>query len=143
MVGMAQIDVMSVGDVVTDAFVKLFDDQAHVQKDRNDNDWLILPFATKVPFDFAQVIEGVGNAANAAVSIARLGLKSGFVSNVGEDKYGRDIIGALRDNDVDTRFVKVNPGKKSNYHYVLWYKDERTILIKHEEYNYHWPNFHP
>ncbi len=24
--------------------------------------------------------------------------------------------------------------KKSNYHYVLWYKEERTILIKHEEY---------
>jgi ribokinase len=36
--------------------------------------------------------------------------------------------------------VTVNPGKLSNYHYVLWYKEERTILIKHEEYNYDWPN---
>jgi len=26
--------------------------------------------------------------------------------------------------------------KKSNYHYVLWYDHERTILIKHEKYNY-------
>jgi ribokinase len=24
---------------------------------------------------------------------------------------------------------------------VLWYKEERTILIKHEEYDYHWPRF--
>ncbi|HXY18097.1 MAG TPA: carbohydrate kinase family protein, partial [Candidatus Nitrosopolaris sp.] len=44
-------------------------------------------------------------------------------------------------NDVDTRFLHINPGKISNYHYVLWYKDERTILIKHEEYDYHWPRF--
>ena len=39
--------------------------------------------------------------------------------------------------------MRVNPGKKSNYHYVLWYKDERTILIKHEEYNYDWPHLRP
>jgi len=39
--------------------------------------------------------------------------------------------------------VRINRGKKSNYHYVLWYKEERTILIKHEEYDYHWPHLHP
>jgi sugar/nucleoside kinase (ribokinase family) len=37
--------------------------------------------------------------------------------------------------------VHINSGKKSNYHYVLWYKDDRTILIKHEDYEYHWPRF--
>jgi sugar/nucleoside kinase (ribokinase family) len=39
--------------------------------------------------------------------------------------------------------MKVNPGKKSNYHYVLWYKEDRTILINHEEYKYHWPHLRP
>jgi sugar/nucleoside kinase (ribokinase family) len=39
--------------------------------------------------------------------------------------------------------VRINPGKVSNYHYVLWYKEERTILIKHEEYDYHWPHLRP
>jgi ribokinase len=39
--------------------------------------------------------------------------------------------------------VRINPDKKSNYHYVLWYKDERTILIKHEDYDYHWPHLTP
>src|SRR3989338_537930 len=29
---------------------------------------------------------------------------------------------------------------KSNYHYVLWYKDERTILVKHEDYPYTLPD---
>lgn len=139
---MHQFDILSIGDVVTDAFIKLFDDQAKVVKDDKGGNWLAMPFATKIPFDHAELIEGVGNAANAAVAFARLGLKSTFVTNVGGDAYGREIIQALGKNKVDTRFVRINPSKKSNYHFVLWYKEERTILIKHEEYDYHWPHLH-
>ncbi len=134
------LDVLAIGDVVTDAFVKLFDDRAHTYENEHGK-FLSMPFGTKVPFDYAKVIEGVGNAANAAVSFARLGLDSGLISNVGGDQYGRDIINALHKEKVDSRFVHINPGKISNYHYVLWYKEERTILIKHEEYDYHWPRF--
>lgn len=140
---MGQIDILSVGDVVTDIFIKLLNDQADVQKDEEGNKWLLMPFGTKLPFDHAEAIQGVGNASNAAVAFARLGVKSGFVTNIGGDQEGRDIIAALDKNDVDTRFVRVNPRKKSNVHYVLWYKDERTILIKHEEYDYHWPHLRP
>jgi sugar/nucleoside kinase (ribokinase family) len=137
---MHQFDVMSIGDVVTDAFIKLFDDQAKVVKDDRGTNWLAMPFATKIPFDHAELIEGVGNAANAAVAFARLGLKTGFITNVGSDAYGREIIQALGKNNVETEFVRINPGKTSNYHFVLWYKEERTILIKHEEYNYKFPH---
>lgn len=135
-----QLEILAVGDVVTDAFIKLFDDDERVER-RDDGDWLAIPFGTKVPFDFAEVIEGVGNAGNSAVAFARLGLSSGLVSNVGADQYGRDIIAAHEKNGVDTRFIHMNRGHKSNYHYVLWYKEERTILIKHEEYDYKWPHF--
>ncbi len=139
---MSQIDVLSVGDVVTDAFIKLLDDQAYIQKNDHGS-WLTMQFATKLPFDHAEVVEAVGNASNASVSFARLGLKGGLVANVGGDQYGRNIINALHQNGVDTRYVKINPDQKSNYHYVLWYKEERTILIKHEAYEYHWPNLRP
>jgi ribokinase len=139
---MGQIDILSVGDVVTDAFIKLLDDQATAYTNDNGK-WLAMPFATKLPFDHVEVVQGVGNAANAAVAFARLGLKTGFAANVGNDQEGRDMILALHKQKVDTRFIHINPGKKSNYHYVLWYKDERTILIKHEEYEYHWPKFKP
>ncbi len=134
------MDVLAIGDVVTDAFIKLLDDRAHTYVNEHGK-WLAMPFGMKVPFDHAEVIEAVGNASNAAVSFAKLGLKSGLVSNVGGDTYGRDIINALHKSKVDSRFVHINPGKISNYHYVLWYKEERTILIKHEEYDYHWPRF--
>ncbi len=136
---MSQIDVLSVGDVVTDAFIKLFDDKAEVQETEHGK-VLCIPFGTKLPFDHSEVLHAVGNSANAAVNFAKLGLNSGLVSNVGGDGAGRDIIHTLGHADVDTRFVRVNPKKASNYHYVLWYKEERTILIKHEEYDYHWPH---
>lgn len=136
-----QLDVLSVGDVVTDAFIKLLDNQAHIEKEKDGSVELAIPFGMKIPYHHAEVLEGVGNAANASVSFSRLGLKSGLVSNVGEDDWGRDIIRALQKQKVDTRFVHINDDKKSNYHYVLWYKDERTILIKHEEYDYRWPRF--
>jgi len=137
-----QPDVISVGDIVTDAFIRLLDDEA--QSYENDKGkWLAMPFGTKLPFDHSEIIEAVGNASNAAVSFAKLGLSSAFVTNVGGDPHGRDMIAALHKRGVDTRFVRINPDNKSNYHYVLWYKDERTILIKHEEYDYHWPHLTP
>ncbi len=137
---MSEIEVLAIGDVVTDAFIKLLDDRASTYENE-DGKFLAMPFGMKVPFDHAEVIEAVGNAANAAVSFAKLGINSGLISNVGGDSHGRDIIKALHDKKVDSRFVIINSNKTTNYHYVLWYKDERTILIKHEEYDYHWPRF--
>lgn len=134
-----QIDVISIGDIVTDAFIKLLDDKA-VTYENEQGKWLAMPFGTKIPFDHAEIIEAVGNAANAAVAFARLGLNSSMVTNVGGDDHGKDMIKALGAQHVDSRFVRINPDKKSNYHYVLWYKEERTILIKHEEYDYQWPH---
>ena len=125
------MDVLSVGDIVTDAFIRLLDDQAHTYKNE-DGTFIAMPFGTKVPFEHSEIKEAVGNAANASVSFARLGLNSGLVANVGNDQHGRDMITALHKNKVDARYVHINPGKVSNYHYVLWYKEERTILIKHE-----------
>ncbi len=136
----SHLDVLSVGDVVIDAFIKLYDEDERVEH-RDDGTWLALPFGTKLPFDYAEVIPAVGNASNASVAFAKLGLRSGLVANVGGEEYGRDILNALHKSHVDTRFTHINPGKKTNYHYVLWYKDERTILIKHEDYEYHWPRF--
>lgn len=136
-------DVMSVGDVVTDDFIKLLDKEEKVEHEKDGGVWLAIPFGTKIPFDHRILVPGVGNAGNAAVSCARLGLKTSFVTNIGGDQQGRDIVVALHKNGVDTRFARVNPDHVSNYHYVLWYKEERTILIKHEEYEYHWPHFRP
>ena len=135
-------DVVSIGDIVTDAFINLLEDQAQTYENEHGK-WLAMPFGAKLPFKDAQVVKGVGNAANAAVAFARLDLKSSFVANVGDDSEGRDMIQAMNDAKVQTNLIRINHGKKSNYHYVLRYQAERTILIKHEEYDYHWPHLRP
>jgi ribokinase len=126
-----QIDLLSVGDIVTDAFIKLIDDEAWTYKDENDTKVLAMKFGTKLPFDHVEVLEAVGNASNAAVSCARLGLNVAFETNVGGDQEGRDMIAQLNKEGIDHRFVHIHPDMKSNYHYVLWY------------YPYHWPHFRP
>jgi ribokinase len=102
-----------------------------------------MKFGTKLPFHHADVVQAVGNAANAAVAFARLGLRSEFATNVGDDQEGRDMVAGLQREHVSSGLVHINAGFKSNYHYVLRYGAERTILVKHEDYDYHWPHLRP
>src|SRR5487761_2081437 len=101
-------DVISIGDIVTDVFIKLLESEAR-QYSNDEGEWLAMPFATKIPYDSVETLKGVGNAANAAVAFSRLGLKSAFATNVGEDQVGRDMISAMHDNKVDSRFIRINP----------------------------------
>ncbi len=72
---MDSFDVLSVGDIVTDAFIKLFDDQAYAYT--NDyGKWLAVQFGTKLPYDHNEILHAVGNASNAAVAFSRLGFKN-------------------------------------------------------------------
>lgn len=139
-----KFDFIAIGDTVTDAFIRISQAKVYEEHDQDGDGTvdseLCLINGAKIPYEFAKVIAGVGNSANAAVSAARLGLKAAFVSDVGKDDQGAEIIDALKANGVDTRFVRVNEGKTSNYHYVLWHKAERTILIKHEDYAYALPD---
>jgi ribokinase len=132
------IDFLAIGDIVTDAFIRL--KQAEIQDsiDHSTKE-LCVTFGDKVPYEFVKVIKGVGNSANAAVSAARLGLQSALVADVGDDLNGKEMIDTLSANNVRTTFVKTNKGMVSNYHYVLWYDVERTILVKHEKYPYNFP----
>ncbi|MBI2798171.1 carbohydrate kinase family protein [Candidatus Saccharibacteria bacterium] len=133
---------IAVGDVVTDAFIELLSTEAKVEQDRSHHPLLCMTYGTKIPFQEAIVVPAVGNAANAAVAAARLGLNTGFISDVGNDDNGREMLHSLTNNNVSTEFVRIHHGKHSNYHYVLWYKADRTILIKHEAYDYRWPRLH-
>ncbi|MEI6169568.1 MAG: carbohydrate kinase family protein [Candidatus Saccharibacteria bacterium] len=134
-----KIDILSVGDVVTDAFIRLLPHEATIQQPGSHHPLLCMTYGTKIPFEKAVVVNGVGNSPNAAVCFANLGLTSSLYANIGDDKVGEDILVALTMQGVSTEFVKRHKGMSSNYHYVLWYGADRTILIKHEPYDYHWP----
>lgn len=130
-----EIDFLAIGDIVTDAFIELQDAEVHCNID-NDNCMLSMRFGDKIPFKDVVVVAAVGNSPNASVSAGRLGLKSAVMTHVGNDSFGQECIDELQKRGVSTDFVTKENGKKTNYHYVLSYNAERTILIKHEDFTY-------
>lgn len=134
-----ELDFISIGDIVTDAFIRI--NQASVYYNEEDREEKIcLTNGSKIPYESVTVIPSVGNSPNAAAAATKLGLKSALVTDLGDDRFGKDCIEALNERGIDTTFVTTHEGKTSNYHYVLWHKAERTILIKHEEYPYTLPD---
>jgi len=134
----SQLDFLAIGDITTDAFIRIKEASVHCSID-NENCEICMKFADKIPYESVEVVKAVGNSANASVCAARLGLKSALMSNVGDDQNGKECLGVLNENNVSVDYVKVNEGRVTNYHYVLWYEAERTILVKQEEYNYALP----
>lgn len=132
---MKELDFLAIGDIVTDAFIELQDAQVHCNID-NENCMLSMRFGDKIPYKDVVVVAAVGNSPNASVSAARLGLKSAVMTHVGNDDFGKECIDELQNRGVLTDFVTVEDNKKTNYHYVLSFNAERTILIKHEDFTY-------
>lgn len=132
------IDFLAIGDITTDAFIRIKEANVHCRLD-TENCELCMKFGDKVPFEYVKVIKAVGNSANAAVAVARLGINSGLIAQVGSDENGKDCINTLHKERVDSRYVKVHKGMSTNYHFVLWYDVDRTILINHIEYQYKLP----
>lgn len=132
------IDLLCIGDTVTDAFIELQD--ATVSCDiNNENCTISMRFGDKIPYRDVTILPAVGNSANAAVAGARLGLSVQLVSDIGDDDQGKQTIAQLTSETVGTDHMSVHTGIKTNYHYVLQYGAERTILVKHENYPYQFP----
>jgi sugar/nucleoside kinase (ribokinase family) len=134
-------DFIAIGDTVTDAFIRIKAASVFRMEDEDGmtDEELCFPSGAKVPYEFAKVLAGVGNSANAAVSAARLGLSSALIADVGSDDFGKEIRNTIAAQGVGNEYVRTHEGKTTNYHYVLWHGAERTILIKHEEYPYALP----
>jgi sugar/nucleoside kinase (ribokinase family) len=135
-----KIDFLSIGDITTDAFIRLQEAEIHCRLNHEDCE-MCMKYGDKIPFEYVKVIKAVGNASNAAVCASRLGLKSAIITDIGDDESGRECLRELEANDVLTSYVHKHKGKATNYHFVLWYGDDRTILVNHIPYDYVLPSF--
>jgi len=135
-----ELDFVAVGDITTDEFIQLKKDKVNISKGPDGHEILSMSFGDKLEYDGAVTIPAVGNSPNAAVSSHRLGLRSALVTDIGDDEGGEEMCAQLEKEGIDMQFVEVHPNKLSNHHYVLRCGAERTILIKHEKYNYTFPN---
>ena len=128
-------DLISIGDCTIDAFIRLHDASVHCDLDHK-NCQLCLSFADKIPYETLTLVPAVGNSSNVAVGTARLGLKSAAFTAIGGDVFGKQILDVYKKEKVGNEFVKINPRAATNYHFVLNFQAERTILIKHNFYQY-------
>lgn len=128
-------DFLAIGDLVIDDFIRLKDASVHCNIN-NENCEICMRWGDKIPYEFVIPVPAVGNSANAAVSAARLGLNSALRAYVGDDEQGEQCLTSLKKDNVSTDYVEKQSGKHTNHHYVLWYEDNRTILVKHESFDY-------
>ncbi|MEI8174672.1 MAG: carbohydrate kinase family protein [bacterium] len=135
---MKKIDFLAIGDIVIDAFIRLKDAHVHCKID-SDACELCVRFGDKVPYESVTIVPAVGNSPNASVCAARLGLRSAIITNIGNDKHGKDCFDSLKKDKVIIDYITKEKGKNTNYHYVLWYDIDRTILIKHTKFEYKLP----
>lgn len=136
---MEKIDFLAIGDIVTDAFIHIKDAEAYCDLD-HENCKLCVRFGDKVPFESVTVCHAVGNSPNAAVAAARLGLNTALSAVVGNDDEGKICLDTLKKEGILTDYIGISDEFPTNYHYVLWYDVDRTILIKHALYKREMPN---
>lgn len=128
-------DIVAIGDVVVDAFIKLSVGEVTTNPETKEMT-LSMPFGEKIPYESLKVVAAVGNASNVAVGLARLGYKAAMLAAVGKDYYGQQILDHYAKEGVGTELVSINEQLPTNYHFVLNYGAERTILVKHEDFSY-------
>lgn len=130
--------ILCIGDIFTDVFIELLESEARIDTDKDGSERLSLPFGTKPPYKEATPVHSVGPSPNAAVACARLGMRVGLMSWLGNDQVGKDSLNYLSREQIDTAPMIIDKSLLSNTYYVLRYGADRTILVKNEAYTYKW-----
>jgi len=135
-------DVIAIGDTTQDVFLLMSDASLQCDLD-GENCRLCFDYADKIAVDKKTDISAVGNAANNAIGVARLGLRSAIYTVVGDDVQGRIAKDVLQENGVEVQYVVFDKEHGTNFSAVINYKEERTILVYHEPRAYQLPTFEP
>jgi len=107
-------DIVCVGIVVVDALgkpVKKFPEKGNLVIGQN------LTLATG------------GCATNTSIALQRLGAGTAVIGKVGDDAFGKYVVGHLRDNGVDVSGIRIDPGVSTSFTYVAIFEDgERAFF---------------
>lgn len=125
------LDVVSVGDATRDTFLKIHEADLHVRSHPEVTE-ICFHYGEKIPVDELSHSLG-GNAANVAVGLKNLGLKTAFLGILGDDEGGRWIYNSLKKRGVNVTSTVLRKGMRSNQSTIISFLKERTILTFHDE----------
>jgi ribokinase len=131
------LDILSIGDATLDTFVRIHEASLN-SVDGKKTRQLCLNFGDKLPV--SSLHEKVaGNALNNAVGAARLGMKAGFYSVIGDDDTGAQIVKKMRKERISLKYLKVQKRSATNHSIVINFEDDRTILTYSHPRKYELP----
>lgn len=132
-------DVIAIGDSTQDVFLELSDASVQCELDVK-NCKLLLDYGDKIAVNKKTDVPAVGNAANHAVGMARLGKKAAIYTIVGDDTQGHIAGDIFRTEGVDVRYLAYDKVNGTNFSAVINFQGERTILVFHEKRTYKLPH---
>ena len=114
-----KFDILTLGVGCYDVLVR------HVPSDIMDQEYVVIDDITT---------STGGDALNATVDLTRLGMKTGFLTVLGNDAWGRSVLNDLQSKGVDTSAIQVREDFRTNVSYVLIQPDgERHFAIDFAE----------
>lgn len=131
------LDIITIGDTKLDTFVVLDEASTQCQLKMPDCQ-LCLEYGGKIVVDVVDT-QVAGTAPNVAVGLARMGLKTSVLTNMGKDMTHRMAIEFFKKEGVSSKLVHQVPGEMSAYSVVLNFKGEKTILTSHIHRAYRLP----
>ncbi len=133
-------DVIAIGDTTQDIFLKMHDASLQCGMDGEDCK-ICFDYADKIAVERKTNIPAVGNAANHAIGVARLGLQAAIYTVVGKDDQGEVARQVFEQNSVATDYLTFDEKRGTNLSIVINFKSERTIFVYHEPRDYVLPRF--
>lgn len=125
-------DMLSLGPARMDVFVNLPEEEITEVCSIDKEKCLIqLGFGEKIAVRGMTFAIG-GNTGNNAVGLSRLGLKVAMVGTMGGEWIDKQALDIIKNEGVDTQFVKIDPGK-FGFGVIINYQGERTILSYYPE----------
>jgi len=131
-------DIITIGESLRDVFYFIHDATLSCQINK-ETCLLCLEYADKIPVQHVVKVPAAGNASNAAVGARRLGLRTAFVSWIGNDHSGRHMQEALEDEDVDLQYIIVDPKSRTNESTIINFQGEKTQLVYFQPRTYKLP----
>lgn len=134
---MNNLGLLSIGDASIDVFLTPTESEALCQINSKEC-YIAFSYGEKIPVKNLEFSVG-GNAANNAVGVTRLGIKTGLVLTLGDDSGGNQISEGLKKEGVDLTYAIQQAASSSNFSVVISYGGERTIFSYHAPRSYEFP----
>lgn len=124
-------DVITIGGATLDIFLSVHEESKNycIKKDES-GEWFCLKKGQKVPLDTLHFEVG-GNAANVAVGLSRLGIKTATHIHYGDDEISQKIVNVLTREGVATEYMTQDHGETSPISIIINFAGDRALFAHH------------